>query len=1183
MLPIAFENLFRSDHESSEQLSPPSGFAFSPQGHFVITDDFNHRIQIYDGDKQLGSFGEKGKGNGQFHYPKGIAIDKHGNIYVADSWNHRVQKFDPQGNHQQTFGSYGEGKGELNEPYDIMVENCGRILVVERYNHRLQWFSPEGNSLGWIGQRGTVLEEHLAYFYETSANLFSSPAFEFPTSIGTDSQGNYFITDSGNHRIVKFNKNWQRVLTFGERGEEVGQFQYPLCVSIGENDLLYVSDLNNNRVQIFSPFGQFLDSIEKVDDSTPLKAPCLTAIDSHGKLHVGLVFNPRVFRFSTPSESLESIVGDRVQSDPKNPEWSILQGQLAEQSAEPLRATEDYAKAIQLMRSETNREWSTKTFDANLLLNLSRIVLKEHSSSKNETALLNGLKVFIQQIKYSREKVQKTYEEWEEVAREFSDKEFKKQLEILEDREDHRIFNQELFDVEKQDKILFREIRAASYKHCRLSDQLAEYISNIISSQCSAILIQAGCDNLVERLNELEETFSAKLALKETNELEMVKAFSKLQEDQSKWNIFLTNFLANNRIVLLFTSLLFELRTLLITFKCSAQVSTENQKISAILTKVIGQSPTNQIVPKILLGIQETRSAHTIIDTLWRDLIDTWIALRGKNKKPSVGKLELDYFSPVPFDIEDLNIEEIINSYNVESTGFEIKSKQLIMGNSAYCTDSLPDAFVQRISQILESQTDYDAKNQELQDQLKDLHKQHGDLNQQLKHVNPQDKRTPISINNNISAVNFQISLLKRMILTLEVNENHNINRLITGSALLATNKEAAQEPSAQSFYENLAAYYSQEETQVDCIAKEIKNFNFRFPDLKNQQLSLNLEQNIEHVDRSIQLENEREEIKNNLEDSKFNLIRRSRTCNRLGRLFDFLRQTNTYNKERSVFELVPALGHSLTPMGPAIGTLAQPMGLAFDASGNLFCVDQENHHVRRISQSGVCLARFGGWGNGPGRFQHPVSLQLDRQDNVYVVDMNNQRIQKFSPDGEFLLAFGDCEEEGQRLGMVFSSSIDNKDNLWVADTSHHRIQVYDPNGKLTNSVVPKDLKHPIGICCLENAEYLVADQSDDLIKRYDSRGNLLANLKRKETGFGDLYITTFSHTYGIFASDHWSSRILHLDSSLNIQGIYGNSGRRVGQFNRVGWMDTRNDLLAVADMCNNRIQFFDIKKTLSS
>jgi sugar lactone lactonase YvrE len=196
---------------------------------------------------------------------------------------------------------------------------------------------------------------------------------------------------------------------------------------------------------------------------------------------------------------------------------------------------------------------------------------------------------------------------------------------------------------------------------------------------------------------------------------------------------------------------------------------------------------------------------------------------------------------------------------------------------------------------------------------------------------------------------------------------------------------------------------------------------------------------------------------------------------------------------------------------------------------------------------------------------------------------MNNHRVQKFSPDGGLILAFGDCEEEGQRLGNVFSASIDNEDNLWVADTAHHRIQVYGPNGKLINSITPKDLKHPIGICYLKNGEYLVADQSEDLIKRYDLHGNLLSNIKRNEVAFGDLYIMTFSHTHGIFASDHWSSRILHLDSSLNVQGVYGSSGRRVGQFNRIGWMDTYNDLLAVADMCNNRIQFFDIKKTLSS
>ena len=72
------------------------------------------------------------------------------------------------------------------------------------------------------------------------------------------------------------------------------------------------------------------------------------------------------------------------------------------------------------------------------------------------------------------------------------------------------------------------------------------------------------------------------------------------------------------------------------------------------------------------------------------------------------------------------------------------------MGNDIYNTDSLPDGFTQKISQILKSQASYDEKNQELQGQLKDLHKQRRELNQQLKHVSPQDKRTPIKINNNI-------------------------------------------------------------------------------------------------------------------------------------------------------------------------------------------------------------------------------------------------------------------------------------------------------------------------------------------------------------------------------------------------------------------------------------------------
>jgi len=78
----------------------------------------------------------------------------------------------------------------------------------------LQIFNPEGQSRGWIGGRGTVLEEELACIYETLKNLFNAPAFEFPTCIASDSHGNYFISDSGNHRILKFDACWNLRLAF---------------------------------------------------------------------------------------------------------------------------------------------------------------------------------------------------------------------------------------------------------------------------------------------------------------------------------------------------------------------------------------------------------------------------------------------------------------------------------------------------------------------------------------------------------------------------------------------------------------------------------------------------------------------------------------------------------------------------------------------------------------------------------------------------------------------------------------------------------------------------------------------------------------------------------------------------------------------------------------------------------
>ena len=320
VFPINFNTVYRKKGEGDEELSPPSGLCLTQEGNILLADDFNHRIQVYDQQFNLvTNFGEKGKDIGQLQYPKGLALDKEGNIFVADSWNHRVQKFDPQGKVLQSFGSCGDDKGELNEPYDILVDTSGTLIVVERYNHRIQFFDMDGKSLGWVGQRGTTLEEKLADLYETPSDLIAPPLFEFPTSIARDSCGNFFVRDSGNHRIHKFNNRWEKILTFGESGTEPGQFQYPLCISIASNDLLYIADLNNNRIQIFTCFGQYLQAINNADIA--LEAPCLTLVDSAGNLFVGSTFDTKIAKYKVSLEEEDTLSENLSKQEPPTPEF----------------------------------------------------------------------------------------------------------------------------------------------------------------------------------------------------------------------------------------------------------------------------------------------------------------------------------------------------------------------------------------------------------------------------------------------------------------------------------------------------------------------------------------------------------------------------------------------------------------------------------------------------------------------------------------------------------------------------------------------------------------------------------------------------------------------------------------------------------------------------------------------
>jgi DNA-binding beta-propeller fold protein YncE len=135
-------------------------------------------------------------------------------------------------------------------------------------------------------------------------------------------------------------------------------------------------------------------------------------------------------------------------------------------------------------------------------------------------------------------------------------------------------------------------------------------------------------------------------------------------------------------------------------------------------------------------------------------------------------------------------------------------------------------------------------------------------------------------------------------------------------------------------------------------------------------------------------------------------------------------------------------------------GTFNGPTGIAVDAArGSVFVVDSNNNRVQKFDLSGTFLAKWGDTGTGNGQFrfigtgQGPEGgIAVDASGDVYVVDNMNWRVQKFSGDGTYVTLFG-----GQGTGggqFLYPSGI-------AVDSARGFVYVVDntTNGNLPGNV----------------------------------------------------------------------------------------------------------------------------------
>ena len=63
--------------------------------HLFVCDRFNYRVQVFElNGKFIGKFGTKGSKIGEFNYPLSVALLSNGRVVVSDEGNHRIQIFE---------------------------------------------------------------------------------------------------------------------------------------------------------------------------------------------------------------------------------------------------------------------------------------------------------------------------------------------------------------------------------------------------------------------------------------------------------------------------------------------------------------------------------------------------------------------------------------------------------------------------------------------------------------------------------------------------------------------------------------------------------------------------------------------------------------------------------------------------------------------------------------------------------------------------------------------------------------------------------------------------------------------------------------------------------------------------------------------------------------------------------
>jgi|CZKI01.1.fsa_nt_gi sugar lactone lactonase YvrE len=281
---------------------------------------------------------------------------------------------------------------------------------------------------------------------------------------------------------------------------------------------------------------------------------------------------------------------------------------------------------------------------------------------------------------------------------------------------------------------------------------------------------------------------------------------------------------------------------------------------------------------------------------------------------------------------------------------------------------------------------------------------------------------------------------------------------------------------------------------------------------------------------------------------------------------------------------------------GDGTGSSAQffyPVGVAIDASGNLYIGDEVNCTIRMVTPAGVVTtyagaARLSGGIDGSGsvvRFDEPNGVAVDGSGNVYVADTGNSAVRKIAPSGlvttfaGYIGSSGDLDGLGTnaRLTSPFGLAIDGDGSLYVADSAACTIRKVSPNQVVTTLAgeagVPGNadgvgtaaqFSTPCGVAVDRYGNVYVADTGNNTIRKITAAGvvtTLAGTAGLAGSADGNASRALFWHPSAVaidgsgnlFVADSNNNKIREISPQGTVTTVAGSSGNNAGDADGTG------------------------------